>query len=488
MNHLSKDVAFLVYEPLRQRRADNSFDGNSNIGASVVADVLTRAGIAVGYCSPETAHDYRLVLVSLTSTNDVFAFYRAVALRPEWQAGVRTFLVLGGGFGMQNPTAIRRYVDFAFFGRAHVVVADLVRQLLDTGTAEHASLMRPSEPSAVAINQAPLYAPTIDVRSGTARGFTEEFTGCPLKCLFCHYTWAREHSGGVHDSYVQTTLSNSMPELTWEGLAAYGQKAGRIRVAIDGFSERLRFLYGKTITDDDIVMGIERIGRFGPNTTTLLVYNIANMPLETDDDREALYRTLRRAAPRHHVIVVIHSTPFRPSLATPMQWEAVTIEPDWSRRRAEVIHDSPQLRAVHSFTLETSYSHVLSAVAERATTESDRLVHAIVFSPGLNRGRSADKLKLMRREFDLAPYLRRYDLDEPHPGWFVNSYVGDQIKTAARVMREKMSASAQYPAVRPAGNSMVAARLKQQGLLAAVVADYQGYGTSKEWTDRVEAP
>jgi hypothetical protein len=124
------DCAFLVYAPLRQRREDNSFDGNDNIGAKVIADVLTRAGLRVGYVTPESAHTVPLVLISLTSTNDVYALLACVALRADWQPGKRTFKVLAGGFGMQNPTPIRHYVDYAAFGRAHLWVEGIVRDIL----------------------------------------------------------------------------------------------------------------------------------------------------------------------------------------------------------------------------------------------------------------------------------------------------------------------------------------------------------------------
>lgn len=41
---------------MRQRRDDNTFDGNANVGAKVIADALERRGLKVGFCTPETAH------------------------------------------------------------------------------------------------------------------------------------------------------------------------------------------------------------------------------------------------------------------------------------------------------------------------------------------------------------------------------------------------------------------------------------------------
>lgn len=207
------DCAFLVFEPLRQRREDNSFDGNDNIGAKVIADTLTRAGFKVGYVTPESAHTVSLVLVSLTSTYDIYAYYAAVALRSEWQPENRKFKILAGGFGMQNPVPIRKYVDYAAFGRAHEWVSDIVNAIKSGQAPSHPSLMDCRELNPVTISQGDLYKHEVD-------GWREDFTGCPLKCKFCHYTYARKHagsdesyaSGGV---YSQSTLTGGgSPEVT----------------------------------------------------------------------------------------------------------------------------------------------------------------------------------------------------------------------------------------------------------------------------------
>jgi radical SAM superfamily enzyme YgiQ (UPF0313 family) len=453
------DVAFLVFAPLKQRREDNSFDGNDNIGAKVIEDVLTRRGIAVTHCSPESAHKYRLVLVSFTSTYDVFAFYKAVALLPSWQPGKRVFKVLAGGFGMQNPTTIRHYVDYAAFGRAEEWVAPVVDAILGGGEpAAHESLMHLPDLHPVKIAQPSQLYPF------EVAGWQETFTGCPLKCKFCHYTYARKHQGGddAYGQYVQTSLTGGgTPELTWDQLFTWGRKLGRVRVAIDGFSERLRYIYGKRIGGDDIAAGLEAVGEY-EGTTTVLTYNIANFPTETQDDREELYAALRRTRPRHRVIFVLQSTPFRPSLATPMQWEPVSLLPDNSKLRAQVITEHDTLRAVHSFTLETPWSHLLSVMAERATPETDKLFHACAFAPALQRGLNATRLKTVQASFDLSPYLREYDPDEPHPAWFLSGYLSRETTAKiARKMRLDIERSAREPGWLPGGRAgIVQARIK----------------------------
>lgn len=431
---MNPHCAFLVYAPLRQRRADNTFDGNDNVGAKVIADVLTRNGFKVGYVTPESAHTVSLVLVSLTSTYDVYAFLQSVALRADWQPGRRKFIVLAGGFGMQNIIPIRHFVDYAAFGRAHSWVSAIVDALLAGNMPSHPSLMTVADCNKVVIAQDPLYEHEVD-------GFKETFTGCPLKCKFCHYTYARKHQGNDSSydakNYVQISLTGGgTPEVTWPQLLTWGKKAGRVRVAIDGFSERLRYLYGKRISNQDIVSGINQIGSFGPNATTLLVYNIVNFPGESDIDYEEFVDTVGKANPKYRVIFVVQSTPFRPSLATPMQWEQACLYPDWSKRREQTIIERKNLRVVHSFTLETSWSHLKSVVAERATKEDDAAIKAICFSTKLKSDNASQALKRFSANFQIDNWLAERDIDGPKPAPFLSGHIPDEtIKKIARKMR-----------------------------------------------------
>ncbi len=437
----AQDCAFLVYAPLRKRREDNSFDGNDNIGAKVIADALTRAGLTVGYVTPESAHTVPLVLISLTSTYDIYALLESVGLRADWQPGTRTFKVLAGGFGMQNPTAIRNYIDWAAYGRAHEWVEQVVRDILAGRAPDHESVQCMRRFNPVKISQGALYPHEVE-------GFKEEFTGCPLKCKFCHYTYAREHKGSDNSYSQGGVYSQSMltgggsPEVTWPQLLTWPKKAGRVRVAIDGVSERLRYLYGKRISNDDIVAGINQMGSYGPNATTLLVYNICNFPGETEADLQEFIDTVSRADPKYRVIFVLHSTPFRPSLATPMQWEGVHLHPDWSKRRAGVILDRPNLRVVHSFTLETPWSHLRSIIVERAKQEDDAAIHAILHSPKLAAApRHSEALRLFQRNFQIDKWTRELDVDGPSPAPWLSGYLPDEtLRKIATKMRQQRAA------------------------------------------------
>jgi len=419
---MRSDIAFLAYYPERQRQSNNSFEGNYNIGANVIMDVLRRNGIPCDICTPDTAQKYKIVLISLTSDYDCLALYRAVALLPTWQPG-RKFKVVAGGAGMQNPMTIRRYVDYAVFGRGENIILPLVDCVMGGRRFEHESVMNLPDIHPVKVAQVSnLYPHDIDLGKGRGcRQWKESFIGCPNKCLFCHYTWARKRVGGG-DTYYQgdLTMKRSI-ECLWKDITKINKKEGRIRSAIDGFSERLRMAYGKKITNQEIIDGINHLGSF-EGITVLLVYNISNMPHETQDDREELYETVKKATPKNRVIVVFQSTPFRPSLLTPMQWAPVTLYPATSDLSAQVIHDSDNLRVMHSFSNESPWSQLETVIVSRATPETDKLFHAICFHPKLRSGTAKERIRLLQRSFDLNPYLRGYDPGEKHPAWFLSSY------------------------------------------------------------------
>jgi len=436
---MQSDIAFLAYYPEKKRSKNNSFEGNYNIGANVIMDVLKRKGIACDICTPDTAQKYKIVLVSLTSEYDCLALYRAIALLPTWQPG-RKFKVVAGGAGMQNPTVIRNYIDYAVFGRGENIIHPLIDCVLGGGVFTHESVMNLPDIHPVKLCQSlELYPHEINLGKGRGcRCWKESFIGCPNKCLFCHYTWARKKIGG--DTYYQGELTmNRSIECLWKDIPRINKKEGRIRSAIDGFSERLRMVYGKHISNQEIIDGINHLGSF-EGITVLLVYNISNMPHETEEDREELYKTIKKATPKNRVIVVFQSTPFRPSLLTPLQWSPVTLYPATSDLSAEVIHDSDKLRVMHSFSNESPYSQIQTVIVSRATPETNKLFHALCFHPQLRKGTARQKVNLLQRSFDLTPYLREYDADEKHPAWFLSSYTDNaKLRKAYEIAEERIT-------------------------------------------------
>lgn len=422
LNMQSEKVAFLAYYPLKKRQDNNSFEGNYNIGANVIMDVLNRYNIKVEICTPDTAQKYNIVLVSLTSEYDILSLYQAVALLPSWQPKIRQFKVIAGGAGLQNPSIIRNYLDYAVYGRAEDMIYSLIDCILGGGIFEHQSVMNLPDIHNVKIMQTEkLYPYEINLGSGRCfRKWKETFCGCINRCKFCHYTWARKHIGG--DTYYQGDLTTKRSaEVLWGDIKNITKKQGRLRTAIDGFSERLRYDYGKKISNQDIIDGIEHLGSY-EGTTVLLVYNISNIPGETEKDRQELYETIKKAKPQNRVLFVLQSTPFRASLLTPMQWSPVNIDNATSDLSAKVIYDSPKLRAIHSFSNESPYSQLITMIINRSNKNTDKLIHTIAYHPYLKTASAKEKIKSIKKSFDLRQYLKMYETIDEHPCNYIESY------------------------------------------------------------------
>lgn len=169
--------------------------------------------------------------------------------------------------------------------------------------------------------------------------------------------------------------------------------------------------------------------------TVMTVYNICNFPYETQEDEQEFIDNVQRANPKTRVIFILHSTPFRASPATPMQWERVQVFPDWSEQREKTICDRPNLLVKYSYTLEGPWSQMLAAICERAR-EDDAVAKAAIGFRSSNK-RAADKTRDFMERFDVSHHLGEHDIDGPPPGaWYVRSYLTDaQIAKIAHKMR-----------------------------------------------------
>jgi hypothetical protein len=424
-------VAYLDYDYQGKR------DGN--IGGEVVYKTASQ------YCnvdriSADLIDKYALVLISIPSSGQLIDVFK-LAIDNGW--GSRRCKILVGGYGVQNVNLLRGFIDYAFFGRAHDCLYEVIDGIMQGGVCDDLSdhMISVDAPHVVRFRQAPLMSNDV---------FKEEFTGCPLKCKFCHYTYARKFDGKTN-GYTQALLTDgNADEILYSDIKTFTEKKGRIRTAIDGFSERIRYLYGKRISNQDIVEGINHLGyiakdkfqsdMFGGGQlnkkTVMTVYNIANFPYETPEDELEFIATVKKADPVTRVIFILHSTPFRASPATPMQWERVQIFPDWSQQREKTVCDRPNLLVKYSYTLEGPWSQLLAAICERAKDEDDIARAAINFRSSKRVG---EKTMDFMDRYCVDYYVGEHDIDSPPPGaWYVRSYLRDeQIAKIAHKMRRQ---------------------------------------------------
>jgi hypothetical protein len=140
------------------------------------------------------------------------------------------------------------------------------------------------------------------------------------------------------------------------------------------------------------------------------------------------------STPKTRVIFILHSTPFRASPATPMQWERVQVFPDWSKQREKTICDRPDLLVKYSYTLEGPWSQLQAAICERARDDDAVAKAAIAFR---SSKRAADKTRDFMERYDTSHHLGEHPIDGPAPGaWYLRSYLTDsQIAKIAHKMR-----------------------------------------------------
>ncbi len=409
-----------------------------SIGASVLIDELEQNGIDIAICNYKSAFEYKLVLVSMTATEDIFDLY-ANMHRHGWSK--RSFKVLIGGFGCQNPWGLADFADFAFFGRADGEIVDVVQKLLSGKEKalldDYPAVSHLSEKRIVKLRQVYNLYPR-PVRYGKNNSvWTEKFVGCPNRCKFCHYSWNRKRIGGA--TYINDGLSAGSPEVMLQDVCNQTSKFGRFTTAIDGYSERLRFLFGKKISWLDVEMALDHVASFRGNTFIKL-YNIHNFPTETDEDREEFFRFFREYAessmkPDGLVTVEVLNTAFRPSLNTPMQRMEATLYPP-------ARYEDTRIAVGNGFVVKFSvnnrdaYSHLQDMISIRYTREDMSLIHYIATDKAFKRMNNAEKMQEVLHRADILKFTKRYELDEPLPSDWIDA--GLNIKKQEEILRKKI--------------------------------------------------
>ncbi|MGL4956494.1 MAG: hypothetical protein ACRC9X_04890 [Bacteroidales bacterium] len=302
-----------------------------SIGALVLQDELQRQGYTVEVCNYQTAFNYSHVLVSMTAVDDIYDLYRNMH-RNNWQK--RTFLAFVGGFGCQNPIALQHFCDYAFFGRADGVIADFLQY--PKKYTEHCFAI--SSPHKVKLRQVDSCYPNQVNYGANKSNWTEKFIGCPYRCKFCHYSHNRKYVG--NGTYINNGISTGSPEVMLKDICKLEERQGRLTAALDGYSERLRYAYGKRISWDMVEEAMDTLASFKGNTYFKL-YNICNFPTETKADEEEFVEFWKRYTSETQkadgvVVVDVFNTAFRPSLNTPMERCGVMLYPEARREVPEI--------------------------------------------------------------------------------------------------------------------------------------------------------
>lgn len=452
-------IGWLIYEGKYKlsRGKSASFLGQGNIGALVVFDILRRAGFECVPCVPRDAHRFDVVAFSMTSSFDYFNFLGAVGKLPDWQPGRRTFKVIAGGAGLNNALPLSDYVDYAGYGRAEPFIVELVADAFAGRPSKSPHVMNLPEIRPVTYAQVDqLYEHEVAVPAVRGGKWCEQNIGCHRCCFFCFYRYSRKFVSGreTYQYSAEDAPGGGMQiELTmFDVIDRWHGEWPRLLTAADGSSERLRFAFNKKISR----AMIGEVGRHIADVWTLtrghtpekrlrcMVYNIANLPTETDEDRAQLPADLVHAAPAGRVTYVIHSTPFRPSPLTPSAYLPVALFPAHRLQPGEskLLEKEGNTQVFVSGTQESPLSQLMSLIVERAVDPdlSRRIFAAMLFSKDYRRLKTwREKLRALSGWFELGDYLRGYSLDEKLPTWYLGSYTKlTTVRRQAKRLKESL--------------------------------------------------
>lgn len=318
-----------------------SFSGQSVncYGLEITKRILERHNITVMSLDYNTS---KPVLVSLYWPEQIYDFIK-------WRyAGHMKHkqVIVGGNYPTTSPSAVIPFADWIFLGDSENW----------SGQIDSPFIVKKNE--AVKKSVAEYISSFVyeDVQT-TRRSFVEISRGCKNRCLFCQYGWLKPYrevsfldiSEAIrrastktirvfaadrfqHTNYLRIRellekigKCDSGSDLSLRFVLKkphYLKYTNKVRVGIEGTSERLRSLINKPYTDAEIIEFCRKVADAG--IKCLDFYMIYGLPTENEEDVRQFQNLLIQIdsiMPKGYVIA-IHWNAFTPSAQTPFQWEA----------------------------------------------------------------------------------------------------------------------------------------------------------------------
>jgi len=421
-----KICVYVLSRNAKQNYANESYNVRLNAGMSVVVDILRRAGYKVEYASSATVHKYDWVLVSITSDCDWWPF---IAERVRWRKG--NYKVIAGGAGVLNVRPFLPFVDYFVLGRAEGIIDRLVK-----GDADHPSIIESNSFNPdmdYYINQVTEPYPH-EIKLENGQTYKESMIGCNHRCLFCGYTWQRKHTGGAF-RYGDLWNKNEDVEIALLNYAK-GQKVNlnKLRTtAIDGLSQRIRFMVNKKITREVLQEFIRDLATCD-KPHQVKFYNIIGYPTETEDDWWEFVEDIKAVDAKlpkttKQTSILLHSTPFRAMPATP----AACWPMSYRNYRGEIarvlgqgykgniFYQGNSIWAVESMGTDSLPTVILSAIAWRGTEKDAENIRKIACSKQFWSANSMVKQATLEKYFDVKTLFGEFT-PEKLPTRYLKTY------------------------------------------------------------------
>ena len=421
-----KICVYVLSNNAKQNYANESYNVRLNAGMAVVVDILRRAGYKVEYASSATVHKYDWVLVSITSDCDWWPF---IAERVRWRKG--NYKVIAGGAGVLNVRPFLPFVDYFVLGRAEGVIDQLIKGNVDHPSIVDSETFDPNR--SYYLNQVTSPYPH-EIKLENGQIYKEGMIGCNHRCLFCGYTWHRRHSGGAF-RYNDLWSKNEDVEIALLNYAK-GQRVNlnKLRTtAIDGLSERIRFMVNKKITRGVLQEFIRDLATCD-KPHQVKFYNIIGYPTETEDDWWEFVEDIKAVDAKlpkttKQTSILLHSTPFRAMPATP----AACWPMSYRNYRGEIarvlgrgykgniFYQGNSIWAVESMGTESLPTVILSAIVWRGTEKDAENIRKIACSKQFWSANSMVKQATLEKYFDVKTLFGEFT-PEKLPTRYLKSY------------------------------------------------------------------
>lgn len=413
---------YVLSKNAKQTYSKECYNVRLNAGMAVVCDILKRNGFAdIQYCSSYNAHRFDMVMFSVTSDCDWWSF---IAERTEWHKG--DYKVCVGGQGVLNVRPFLEYVDYFILGRAEGVIEELA-QAINNGEEYESEFCINSKTFSVnkkyRINQVSEIYP-YDIRLDNGQTYHEDVIGCNHRCLFCGYTWHRKQA--------------TQEEFNYSGLWNGGKDRERAMIdlhngvdvdfvklrttAIDGLSQRLRFMVNKRITNDMLIEFLKILAKC-EKPHQVKFYNIVGYPTETEEDWIEFLECIKIAdstfaKQEKQTSILLHSTPFRAMPATPLACKPMSYRNyrgeiarilGNKQYKGNIFYQGNAMWAVESMGTESLPTVIQSAIIWRGTEQDGDNIVKVAKSKKFASASMKVRQATLERYFDVEKLFGKYN-------------------------------------------------------------------------------
>ena len=397
------------------------------LGLAVVIDAIQRQlGVTVHRVAPRDVRDLDVCLVSVTSPLALYDMAR-LAIAHRWRDAGGPFLVAGGA-GVVNARAIAPLADAWVHGRGEDVITPIIRIACGSGDSVPPSVWIPAMGPAAGV----VFAQARERYPHAIDGWRESNLGCENHCRFCGYRALRKRPQDATGRFGADAMYTHSAEMTLKDIKP-DDWAGRMTIAVDGVSDRIRAAFRKPVSDGLIR---RKLGESRQRERGMMcrIYQIVGVPTETDEERAAFIETLRRAVDLsgrnppdaiHHY--AISSTILQPEPHTACQYLPLDVSREWRFNWGDTggrPHASGPGWAIwaHYMQQQATWNSLRRMIILRGDERDTPVVYAIARDSTKARGMERVEYMLAHGLDDPARIVGAYPIGQPGAWAYARSW------------------------------------------------------------------